>query len=283
MRKARALPIIIAVLLLSPNAAFAWGREGHQITALIAANELTPNAKAAVNDLLGDPDAAGAMERFSTWADEIRPERRGTAPWHFVDIEIDSSGYDAARDCANNDCVVAQVTRDALIIGDKSLAKPVRAEALRFLIHFVGDETQPLHCSDNHDRGGNEISVILNGNRMNLHAVWDRAVVEALGNDPSAIAAQLSAKITPAERAEWSKGTPASWANESWNIARREVYGDLRGTGATYAPLVLPSDYAAKKSTIAAEQLARAGVRLAAILNAALRLYRSEHDGNRRE
>jgi hypothetical protein len=254
--------------LLSPSAAYAWGHEGHEIVALIAANEMTPKAKAAVQGLLGGPDAATAMEQYSTWADEIRPERRETAPWHFVDIEISSGGYDAARDCAHNDCVVAQIERDTSVIGDKSLAMPVRAEALRFLIHFVGDETQPLHCSDNHDRGGNEVSVILNGDSTNLHAVWDTAVVEALGNDPSAIAARLSATITPAEQAAWTKGTPASWSNECWNIAKREVYADFHRNGGTFAPIVLPPDYAAKKSSIAAEQLKRAGVRLATILNA---------------
>jgi hypothetical protein len=161
--------------------------------------------------------------------------------------------------------------RDAFIIADKSISKPIRAEALRFLIHFVGDETQPLHCSDNHDRGGNEVGVILNGQRTNLHAVWDTAVVEALGDDPAKVAAQLSAKITPAEQTAWSTGTPASWANECWTLAKREVYADLRGNGGTFAPIVLPRDYAAKKSAIAAEQLERAGVRMAAILNTAFK------------
>ena len=266
MRTFHVLPLI-AALLLTPSAAYAWGREGHQIVALIAAGELTPAAKARVADLLGEPDAASAMERYSTWADEIRRTRRETAPWHYVNIEIGSNGYDAARDCPHDDCVVGQIERDISILKDKSLAKPVRTEALRFLIHFVGDEHQPLHVADNHDRGGNQVRVILNGRRKNLHAVWDTAVVEALGNNPSTVAAELSAKITPADLASWSKGTPVIWANECWRIAKRDVYADLHGHGGTSAPIILPPDYARKKSVIAAEQLERAGVRLAAILN----------------
>lgn len=261
----------IAPLLFSPNAAHAWGHEGHQIIAVLAARELTPAAKVGVADLLGATDAASAMERYSTWADEIRPERRDTAPWHYVDIEIDSNGFDAARDCAHNDCVVRQIERDVSIIRDQSLAKPVRAEALRFLIHFVGDETQPLHCADNHDRGGNEVRVILNGDTTNLHAVWDTAVVEALGDAPAIVAAGLFSKITPADKAAWSKGTPASWANECWSLAKQEVYAGLSGRGGTYAPIILPPDYTHQKAGTAAEQLERAGVRLSAILNAAFK------------
>jgi hypothetical protein len=258
-------------LLLSGGQAFAWGSEGHYIVALIAVRELSPVAKAQVVKLLDASDASDAMERVSTWADEIRPSRPETAPWHYVDIEVDSNGYEAARDCPNDDCVVGQIERDAAILKDKSLAKPVRAEALRFLIHFIGDEHQPLHCSDNHDRGGNQVRVILLGRETNLHAEWDTSVVEALGDDPAVVAAQLSTKITPADQATWSKGTPASWADESWHIAKQDIYADILGRGGISAPIILPPDYASKKAPIAAEQLEKAGVRLAKILNAVLK------------
>src|SRR5690242_2941238 len=122
----------IAAALVMPTVAWAWGSEGHQIIARIASSELTPGAKAQVEALLGD-DATSSMVTASTWADEIRPTRQETRPWHYVDIEITSSGYDAARDCPNDACVVAQVKRDVAIIGNRWLAKPVRAEALRFL------------------------------------------------------------------------------------------------------------------------------------------------------
>jgi hypothetical protein len=267
MQKTYAIPIISA-LLLSSTVAYGWGREGHQIVALIAASQLTPVARSQVAALLGEPNAASAMERYSTWADEIRPERLDTAPWHYVDIEIGSNGYDAARDCPNHDCVVGQIERDISILKDKALAKPIRAEALRFLVHFIADEAQPLHCGDNHDRGGNEVRVILNGASMNLHAVWDSAVVEAFGYDPAIIAAALSAYITPANRIAWSTGTPVSWANECWQVAKQRVYADLPGNGGTSAPIVLRPDYVAIKSVVAGGRLERAGVRLASILNA---------------
>ena len=99
--------------------------------------------------------------------------------------------------------------------------------------------------------------------------IWDTAVVEALGNDPATVAARLSATITPAEKTAWTKGTPVSWANECWAIAKQDTYANLPGSGGTNAPIVLPSAYTRKNSAIAAEQLERAGVRLAAILHTA--------------
>ena len=175
---------ILCVSLLGPATAWGWGREGHRIVALIAADHLTPAARAGVAELLG-PNVGAAMETASTWADEIRDQRPWTKPWHYVDIELSQGGYEAARNCPGGDCVVAQILKDERIVADRRLQQPVRAEALRFLIHFVGDLHQPLHCADHHDRGGNSVSVKLGAEEMNLHAVWDTAVVAGLGDDPA--------------------------------------------------------------------------------------------------
>jgi hypothetical protein len=269
MRRLIAIAAIAATAFM-PSAAWAWGNEGHRIVALIAAQDLSPAAKTQIADLLDSTDATDALARYSTWADEIRPQRRDTAPWHYVDIEIGSSGYVASRDCSGGDCVVAQVERDISILKNRQLAKPVRAEAIRFLIHFVGDMHQPLHCSDNHDRGGNQVRVVLNGRTTNLHAVWDTPVVEALGDDPATIAADLHSRITPAERATWTKGTAEQWANECFAVAKQNVYATLTGTGPTDAPIILPPDYAQRQAEVTRAQLERAGVRLATLLNKVL-------------
>jgi len=268
--RAKPIAALIALLMLAMPA-LAWGNEGHRVVALIAAGRLTPAAKAQVADLLDTPDAAAAMENVASWADDIRYGRPETAPWHFVDIEIATNGYNAAADCANGDCVVAQIHKDIAILKDKSLAKPVRAEALKFLIHFAGDIAQPLHCADNHDRGGNQVIVYAAGKRTNLHAIWDTAVVNALGSDAGQVAAQLSPRITPAEAAQWSASTPEQWAGESFVIAKQQIYTEFPGSGATPAPIVLPPDYPARMAPIAAAQLAKAGVRLAAVLNETLK------------
>ena len=259
---------ILCISLLGPATAWAWGQEGHRIVALIAADRLTPRARAGVAELFG-PDVKGEMEAVSTWADEIRDQRPGTGRWHYVDIEITSAGYDPARDCPGGNCVVAQIARDERLVADTRLAKPARAEALRFLIHFVGDLHQPLHCADHHDRGGNSVRVKLGGEETNLHAVWDTAIVSGLGEDPVKVAAELNARITPHEADAWSRGGPADWANDSFAIARKDVYGPLQGLGGSGETIELPDDYLLRERPVVTEQLEKGGVRLAMLLNTA--------------
>lgn len=260
---------IFCASLLGPSTAWAWGREGHRIVALIAADRLTPAARAQVAALLG-ADARSAMEATSTWADEIRDQRPETGRWHYVDIEISAKGYEAARDCPGGDCVVAQILKDERLVADTRLPTPARTEALRFLIHFIGDLHQPLHCADHHDRGGNSVRVKLGDEETNLHSVWDTTIVSGLGNDPVAVAADLDSQITPREADAWSAGGPAEWANESFAIAKHDIYGPLRGAHVDGESIQLPDDYVLRERPVVAEQLEKAGVRLAVVLNKAL-------------
>jgi len=62
---------------------------------------------------------------------------------------------------------------------------PVASEALKFLIHFVGDMHQPFHLAGR-ERGANEVHVHWGNKKANLHAVWDtQVVVRAVENTPS--------------------------------------------------------------------------------------------------
>jgi len=242
-----------SMLLLFPAPALAWGPEGHEVIAHIAARELTPRARAQLSALLGG-DAEAMMVADANWADEIRDARPDTARWHFVDIPLASAGFVRARDCPDSNCVVGQIEMDARAAADPGRSRAVRAEALKFLIHFVGDVHQPLHAIDNHDHGGNDIKLRLGRYRTSLHHFWDTVLVEAMGDDAAAVAAGIAAHVTPRDGTLWQSGTPVGWANESWAVAKRGIYdrqGDPRG--------------------LARIQLARAGVRLAWLLNAMFR------------
>ena len=267
----RPVALLLRAILLSvlvwPSPVLAWGNEGHQIVALIAAHELTPAAEKAVVDLLGGTNIASTMAVASTWADEIRPTRPETAPWHYVNIEIGSAGYDADRDCPKDDCVVAQIQRDEQIIADKTLSPAVRAEALRFLIHFVGDIHQPLHAADDHDRGGNEIQIIYNGTTMNMHALWDKDMVQQLGDDPKAIASTLNSSVTSTLRSELQSGTPTDWVNESFRLAKSEVYAKYRVAQGDNSPIIITPTYVVGEKSTVSGQLIAAGLRLAWMLN----------------
>ena len=103
-------------------------------------------------------------------------------------------------------CNILRVGAPALLL-TISLRSP-SAEAVGFLIHVVGDMHQPLHCADNHDRGGNEVRVIIGSEDTNLHAVLDTDVVAALGQDPERVASH-GAQITSADEASWGRGSAA--------------------------------------------------------------------------
>jgi hypothetical protein len=251
-------------LLLLPLPAFAWGAEGHEIVAAIALAGMTPAARAQAAQLLGG-DAM--LVHDSNWADEIRDQRPDTGSWHDVDSPLEAQGYDARRDCPNANCVVAQIANDLRLLGNRRDAPALRAEALRFLIHFVADIHQPLHAVDNDDKGGNAIRIEIGRDRTNMHHVWDVEAVEALGWDAGAIARQIDGRITPAQRKAWQGGTPAAWANEAHRIARDQVYAITDGRRS----LRLPPEYLLAEAPVVRLQLAKAGVRLAGLLNATLR------------
>src|ERR1700744_163682 len=253
-------------LLLLSGPAYAWGTKGYEIGARIAADNPTPSAHLRLSQILGG-DAPALMVLDSNWADEIRADRPDTVAWHFVNIEIGSRGYDPRRDCARDDCVVGQIARDVAVLRDPHASHEARLDALRFLIHFVGDLHQPLHAADRHDKGGNGFAVLEGRRRSNLQRVWDQDVVEALGPDAMTVAADIEANVSAQDKAKIIVGTPADWANESFQVAAREIYARLPGPG----PARLPRDYTARERAAVRQQLLRAGLRLAATLNAIYR------------
>jgi hypothetical protein len=264
----RALLVSLLVLATRPTPVLAWGAEGHKVIALIALHELSPIAKRRIQELIGG-DLSGSLEDASVWADRVRFYRRETGPWHYVDIEITNRAYDRLRDCPDDDCVVEQIGHDLRALENQSLDQESKTEALKFLIHFVGDIHQPLHCADNHDRGGNEIYIVAGRRHANLHEIWDADVVDALGRDAEVVAPTLIANITDIDRRAWSRGGPADWANESFALAKSEIYRRI-GDPVAYSTVMLPSGYARSEDGVAAIQLERAGVRLAMLLNQVL-------------
>ncbi len=287
MRRFLLASAALAIMAL-PAPAFAWGNEGHETIALIARSYLTPDVRAKVDALLAsDPDTLTAPDMASraTWADAWRNSgHRETAPWHFTDIELASPdlrsacfGFPAPVNPASagpvQDCVVDKVREFSAELASPGTPQPERLLALKYLLHLVGDLHQPLHSSDNQDRGGNCVLVSAGGTRnVNLHAWWDTVVVGELGADPVALAASLRARITPAQAAQWRTGEAGTWAQEAFGVARTTVYkiGSQPGCNRDVAPIPLPAGYDAAARTAAALQLERAGVRLAALLNTAL-------------
>ena len=266
---------VALVIAAAPSSALAWGQEGHAVVAQIARQYLSPKALQTVDALLAadaaDTLTAPDMAARAAWADVWRNSHRETAPWHFTDIEIDGSNTaDAA--CANDDCLTRRLALFAAQLASKDASAADRILALKFVLHFAGDLHQPLHLSDNHDKGGNCVYLSRGGARANLHHYWDTGVVETMGKDADTVASDLYCAITPAQLKAWRRGDIESWAMESNQVAKAVVYtlGSQPGcsSGLRYD---LSADYDAAALKAAKIQLQRAGVRLAVLLNAALK------------
>lgn len=260
MRRSAAVVARLAWLLaFVPALAMAWGPSGHRIVADLAARQLTPATQAQVRRLLAVTHDR-ALSDVATWADDLRNDRsqqalaRATASLHYVNFADSSCHYDAPRDCPGGRCVVAAINRYARILGDRSRADAERAEALRFVVHFVGDAHQPLHAGYRRDRGGNQYQVQLNGRGSNLHAVWDSPVLASRKLGWQAYANALARQPLPR-----AGGTPVQWAEESCRATRDDgIYP--RGHRIDKA-------YLARMRPLAERRVRAAAARLAALLN----------------
>jgi hypothetical protein len=289
--------LLFCLAILVGRPAPAWGPEGHQVVARIAAGHLNSHARTEVAAILGVSisSAADEMARVSTWADEIRSAHKETASWHFVNIPRDQPNGKPSRFCPKGNCVTFRIEdfRRRLASGQpgpnmsSGPAEWTRSDQLKFLIHFVGDVHQPLHAVDNSDHGGNCIAVtsLRSGN---LHRAWDTTILERTDPDGIALARLLSAEydaLASSEKSALGSGTPDEWASEAHRLALRVAYRHTKPSIPLVRPEVEPIDCAHAPAAIRAlrvrlshryiesarsvieEQLLKAGVRLAAILN----------------
>jgi hypothetical protein len=279
--------LVALALVMSPAAVVpvsAWGVVGHRVVARIAWALMTPAARSQAATLLevqADLIPKTGQDAFvtsATWADEVRSNRPETSNWHFVDVPVDQLRYDAKRDCPpteKGDCVIAEIARAQVDLVESGRSVALKGEALKFLIHFVGDLHQPLHAVDNHDRGGNDVKVAAlrgdEGRATNLHAAWDTGLINLSAETEAARADRLLADLQahpPAISLDIVK-----WAEESHDVAAKVVYQyptfSLAGPGAE--PITLDEAYRAAASATIDSRLALAGARLAALINSLLK------------
>lgn len=140
---------------------------------------LTPSNRA--QDLLGDTSDS-YLANIASWADQYRTTAAGkwSAPLHFIDAEDNppsSCNVDYQRDCGPKGCSISAIANYTQRVGDSRMTKAHKTEALKFLVHFLGDITQPLH-DEAYEVGGNDIKVTFAGYNDNLHADWDTYIPE---------------------------------------------------------------------------------------------------------
>ncbi len=283
---------VLALVLGTPTLSLGWGAGGHMMTASIAFSRLNPRAKAKANELLAIPIAPTEVTTQSLnfinaahWADDLRPfqEFDSFKELHFIDKHFSIDGTPLPTDLPENN-IVTGLEHNVNILKTSS-DKNAQAQALRFIIHFVGDIHQPLHCATrvsnakpDGDRGGNLFIILVPDKtgtlqKTNLHSYWDGGIgvfpltgpnfkPPPLRQIPAAVA---KAKLgNPAGDPKLRLGEPfdfSGWANESFGLGQGVAYKNIR-------PDRRPSAaYNARAIKVVRKRVAWGGYRLAALLN----------------
>ncbi|MBI5086812.1 MAG: S1/P1 nuclease [Acidobacteria bacterium] len=254
---------LAAVVLAAQSSLFAWGREGHRLIAHLASQHLNAKARAEIARLLAPGES---LDSVAAWADEIRPQRKETSTWHYINIPVTAPRGDWKKYCPETGCVAGIIGEMQSRLQNPNLAAPERTAALKFLVHFAGDLHQPLHAGDRGDRGGNDVQSVFFNKPTNLHSVWDTPILEtAIQRDPS-LKARLERRAGFWERRRLAKGSVPDWAWEARDVSRDVAYANLPAA----RPAVLGDAYQRAAAPAVELQIRRAGLRLASLLNATL-------------
>jgi hypothetical protein len=276
-----AMLLALAATVLSAPAR-AWGDYGHHSVASVAMANVRPETARRIRVLLAAERGLGTtacptktLEQAAYWPDCIRRDAwrwAYTFPWHYQTEPV-CTAYDPRANCANGNCVSAQIERSRRVLADKSLPAAQRLEALAFLSHLVGDIHMPLHSGDNGDLGGNQVKADYGiAPAHNIHFIWDVALAERAISSASP---PLVRAYSPAERAELGSGTVAQWGEESWKLAREVVYPlafgkDPCAPGENPKQIVWNEDAIAAATPALRQRVVQAGLRLARLLDEAL-------------
>jgi len=247
------LAVCLSVCLIS------WGVTGHRTIGEIAERHLSPQAKTTVDKLLGHETMAEA----STWADEIRSANPETGAWHFINVPLGLSFADfetQVKSAAGTNVYKALFNAEFTLKDSKSTQRQ-QVEALKFIIHFVGDMHQPMHVSRAEDKGGNTIQLTFNGEDTNLHALWDSKLLDHEGLSYDKLADKFD-HATPEQVTKWQSDPVIIWAWESYQISTI-LYGEVNSDGSTK----LDKDYYDGHIPVVEIRIEKAGIRLAGLLN----------------
>ncbi len=292
MLRTKPLWIALATALICLPHAQAWGNKGHRTVAEIAEARLSPQASAEIRRLLFDgkyslADISSCADVVrDTRPDHMRPEDQfcrdlagpmnvDTGPWHYIDIPVPKFEHSIARYCPGGNCVVVKIEEFADQLRTAS-SDAERRKALLFLVHFVGDIHQPLHCAERAcDKGGNSehVNFPLHGQdrpSVSLHRVWDTDLVDL------ALANGFNESVHPGQAKRWERALAEDMAWESHALAAKYAYRNIPPADFCLNPppqapvITLSAKYEQEGAKIVRQQLLKGGVRLAALIEAAL-------------
>ena len=233
------------------------------------------------------------VRRNDTNCDRKPTEESCHKQYHYADIAIQHDHYDRTFHGARNYDIVAAVTAAIQVLKGESAPAPFsfkdKHEALLVLTHYVGDIHQPLHVgavyldangkpvdpdsgsfdATTETRGGNDILLTKTSkvHSNDLHSAWDAypTSLNTSSVDASLLKRARAVQTSPGEALNW----PTVWATETLGSAQQGFKGLKFGKKqSTHWSVTLSSQYAATMDTLKKEQLAKAGKRLADLLQA---------------
>ncbi len=338
----RSISILLgAIIFLGPAAsAFAWGGDGHQTVGKIASLRIKHRTAEKIAQILKPGET---LANISTWADNVKERMGETDPdpdtnaflqdvvhneknreWHYDDLPLDCKNYQTCTGFTpDNDIVHMLNICIRTLQGHPDPDHPLsQRNALKLLVHFLGDIHQPLHVGcgfiDIHGPNGNVMIVtdpvrikqlnlpsdkgandlIIDTDRKNLHGFWDFTLVTSLmttvGQEITSDTLGTFLKQNVKPKASWNPHGPvntwaAQWATDSLVLSRDQTYKpvqivrrrmmtvlshgqpvmrDGQPVTQTVFDIKLPSNYEALNREVVRQQLAKAGFRLAKLLDA---------------
>jgi hypothetical protein len=247
--------ILLLLLLISP-ATFAFDAVGHRIVAKIAYENLDGGAKKAVDQLLG----RHGMIYAASWADDLRNDSSYayTYDWHFQDLRDGMTNADFQYLLQHPTAEGEHLFYALDLLTNRLKKNKNDAEALKLIVHFMGDLHQPLHLGRPSDRGGNDIKIKWFGKDIRLHQLWDSNLIEMQDMSYTEYAHYLMDKYSNRKK-EFQNQTMLASIEETYQV-RNKIY-DFN-----YSKLN-PYQYNYLFKNDLDEQLYRAGIQLAQLLN----------------
>lgn len=249
--------VISSLFLTAGLTSFGWGQKGHDVTAFIAENHLTPTSQNAINELLDGK----SIVYWANWLDNAShtPEYAYSKTWHYKNID-DGVDFDAAPLLDTGD-VVRAVYDQVNILQNPTSTKEEKQLALKILVHIMGDLHQPMHLGHASDLGGNRWTVRYFDSNTNLHTVWDSNVPEAAHNWTYTEWQNQIDRAKPQETfVILAEGQPEKWGKETFEICKSVYEKTPENYNISY-------DYIAEWTPVIEEQFLKGGLRLADVLN----------------
>lgn len=340
MKRALSLLLTVVIFLAPAVSALAWGDDGHQTVGKIASLRIKPRTAQKIAQILKPGET---LANIASWADTVKERMGKTDPdpdtnaflqdiahneknreWHYDDLPLNCKNYQTCTGFTpDNDVVHMLNVCIRTLQGHPDPNHPLsQRNALKLLVHFLGDMHQPLHIGCGFidvngpngtiliardpkvirrknlpsDNGANQL--VIDNNKKKLHGFWDFDLVTSLmqatdKTTPETLGPFLKANVRP--KPSWNPSGPVStwgaqWATDSLLQSRNHTYKGLKITGQRTItvttrdgqPVVRngqvvtdivyditrPANYETLNRELVRQQLAKAGYRLAKLLDA---------------